>query len=203
MSSERSLADVAEQVQVVDASVPQTPESFDLEGWLQGVRPVRRSVKLLPNGHLVARLEQIVQQINDAGEDDNVDDLVDEFEQVKAKAHQGVWFTFEARSSEWVKKFRNDVSAQGNFKVRVDDQGLMKGDDDKINAVLDHQIAAQIVEPSGVTAEQIIRLRQVSNEHAKLVVCLAETNSSVVNSAEVMNRDFSARRSGNRTTEES
>ena len=204
MDEERSLADLPDQVRVVDATVPPTPENFDLESWIHGVRPTRRAVKLMQNGDLIAQMEQVVQQIDDAEPESDVDDLIDRYLELREQFGRGVWFTLEMRSGEWIRKFRNDTSAKLNLKLKIGRDGSMDGDQEKVDLVLAHQLAAQIVEPAGITADHVVTLRRSNaGEYAKLLGCLVDVNNMLSESAEVMGRDFSRRRSDNRATPES
>lgn len=195
---ERSLADVGPtSAGSVDTSpdLP-APKDFDMESFINGVRPTRRSIQLYPQAHLIARLEQIEAQILQAPAEANVDALIDEFEQVKAQFRDGVWFTVEKRSHDWITRFRLDAEKRLGFKRTKDDQG------DDVLTVKDavtislHQLAEQIVIPEHVSYEQIVKLREVNEgECNKLMACMIDANNQLAQQSQVVTRDFSERRS--------
>lgn len=187
---ERSLADVPD----VDSSPEVTPENFDLDGWLAGIRPTRRSVKLHAEGHLIARLEELAERIDAAPEGVDVDELIAEFERVRDQFNTGVWFTVEKRSSEWSKRFRKDLSKRHNLKPD-DNEG------DNIIATL-HQLAEQIVTPTGITYQHLRDMLDANEgELNKLILTMTNANTQLAESAGVLTRDFSERRSD--TTQDS
>lgn len=189
---ERSLAEINEapapvEPAIVDTTVEPTPENFDLDAWVEGVRPTRKSVKLYPSAHLVARMEELAVEIDNTPEDVNIDGLIDEFYQAKRQFHAGVWFTIEQRSSEWVQKFRKDMAKRHN----------LKDDEDKDAATISlYQMAEQIIQPQGVTYNHLRKL-QANNEGelAKLIGALQRVNQQLAETNGVMTRDFSERRS--------
>lgn len=192
MSEERSLADVSATVEVeddltVDSSVTPTPEDFDLDSWIEGVRPTRKSIKLFPHANLIARMEQIADQIDNAPPGEDVDELISEFEQAKAEFKTGVWFTIEQRSQEWVDNFRKRKAKD----LKITDEGS----DAALISI--YQMAEQIVQPADVTFNHL-RTLQKSNEgeFAKLVDTLQKTNQVLAEKNGVLDRDFSERRSG-------
>jgi hypothetical protein len=191
---EQSLADV----ETVDSTPHITPQDFSFEEFLNGVRPTRRSVLLYPHAELIARLDQIANQIDAAPEDRNVDDLIDEFERVKAQFHTGVWFTVEKRSSEWVEKFRVDTEKRlGMKRTRSDEDSEPELATRDLATISLHQLAEQIVTPSGVTVAQLQKLMDTNEgELNKLVFAMIEVNTKLAQAAEVLNKDFSRRRSG-------
>lgn len=189
-NEERSLGDVlpeSQEVKSVDTTVTPVPEDFDIDAWLSGVRPTRRSVKLYPQAHLVARLEQIAVEIDETPDGVNVDDLIDEFEQVKSQFREGVWFTVEARSQEWLDKIRKDLTKRLNLDPKKDSDVMI------INL---HILAEQIVSPAGWTYNRLKQLKAASEgEMAKLMDTCNKANSNLAESAGVLDRDFSVRRS--------
>lgn len=175
----------------VDVSPDVTPEDFDMNEWVAGVRPTRRSVRLFPNAHLIARMEDIARDIEAAAEDSNVDDLIDAYEQAKTDFLNGVTFTLEKRSSEWIENFRAELKARLKLKIDQDDSS----EKDVMTALL-HQLAEQIVTPSGVTPENLRSLYEANEgELNKLIVAMTTVNASLAQSAKVLDLDFSQRRS--------
>lgn len=183
---EASLSDASEAV--VEASEETlNAETFDLDAWLQGVRPAKRAVKLFGRADHLARLEEIAQTIGESPESDNVDDLIDEFEDLQRQVRDsGAWFVIEGRSDEWVEKFRRDWRKQHP-----------KGTDDALEYA---QIAAQLVSPRA-TADQLLQIADRAEPEAyKLKAAVTFANNQIVDAAEVLTTDFSSRRSAaNRT----
>lgn len=166
-----------------------TPADFDVDSWLAGVRRPRRAVVLYQRADLLARMDEIVAQIEALPDGDEVDALIDEYEELRDEFKQGRTFVVEGRSQEWVAEFR---------KRRLAAMGVRKGegDRDQKRAALLDQLAEQIVTPH-VTAEQLDRLEDVANgELMKLVVAMEFANQQVAESAGVLKLDFSSRRSG-------
>lgn len=183
---ERSLADVAE---VLDTSrdLP-APAGFDLDAWLAGVRPTRRSVRLFASAHLVAEMEQIAGRVDALPDGPEVDALIERFEAMQAEIRDGVWWTVEKRSSEWITKTRADAAKR---------YGLDEDTDEGRTALLLHQLAAQIVTPEGVTYAHLRGLLD-SNEGElnKLIVAMTMANNQIAEAAKVVGLDFSSRHSG-------
>lgn len=196
MSEERSLADLADnpvpeaETSLVDTTVTPVPEDFDLDAWLDGVRPQRRSVKLYPQADLVARMEEIADKIDNTPsyeESEELDALIDEFDQLKAQFKDGVWFTVEQRSTEWVENFRKRLAKTHNLK-----------DDPAKDAELisTYQIAEQIIQPQGVTFNHLRKLQAANEaEYVKLITATQLVNQMLAEKAGVLDRDFSGRRS--------
>lgn len=176
-----------QELAIADTSVQPTPENFDMDAWLQGVRPTRRSVKLYPKAHLIARMEELAVEIQDAPEDANVDDKIDEFDALKAQFNEGVWFTVEKRTQEWVEKFRKDVRKRLNLKPDKEED---------LAVVVSYQLVEQIIEPAGITFNQLRALRAANEgEFNKLVAAMTLCNEQLAEKASVLDADFSARRS--------
>lgn len=194
--SERSLGDV---VETVDTTPTITPKDFSFDDFLNGVRPTRRSVKLYARGDLIARMDEIVFAIESAPEDENVDGLIDEFEQAKADFQNGQWFTVEKRSSEWAEQFRLDTEKRlGLKRVKDGDDEPALSDRDAATVTL-HQLAQQIVTPTGVTYEQLRSLGDTNEgELSKLIYTMISVNRDLAQSAAVLTKDFSQRRSGSK-----
>ena len=201
---ERTLADppadwptMTDGVPIVDSSVAVTLENFDIDEWIAGIRPTRRSVKLHPDAHLIARMEEIADRIDLTPDDQDVDALIEEFEQARRQVNDGMWFTLEKRSSEWIKTFRLKMLEQ--LGAHLDPDLGEKVTREHRLAVTLHQIAAQCVAPAGLTYEQIRRLVEANEgEATKLVLALDNVNTVLAEQAGVMDRDFSERRSNGR-----
>lgn len=189
---ERSLADVDTSV---DVSPTVTPANFDIDAWAAGVHPTRRSVKLYPNAHLVARLDELSDRIDSTPEGENVDDLIDEFDALRTQFRDGIWFTVEKRSSEWVEAHRK--AATKRLGIKLDNDGDPT-EADNITLVL-HQIVDQLVAPAGVTYDHLRTMLSANEgELNKLVVTLNAVQRQLAENAGVLDRDFSARRSPSR-----
>lgn len=199
MSSDDTLATPA-AVETVDTTVAPTPEDFDFEAWLGGVRATRRSVKVYARADLVGRMEEVAATYRDdlpaaAKRKIEADVLAlrAEFEE------SGRWFTLEARSSEWVKDFRAETARR--LKLDVGDESADVADlsPEQVRAreaVTLEQVAAQTVVPSGVTSAMLARMQSVAEtEVSKLVVAMVMANSQQAQSAAVLTRDFSRSRS--------
>ena len=206
-ATERALSDAADPVEEralgdmpIDVSETPTPETFNVDEWIAGVRPTRRSVRIFARGDLIAAMEVIADRIREADDDADVDDLIDRFEALKAEFQSGLTVTVEKRSSDWERKFRKDFirDAKLSVKMRRDDSNDMDGPADERGRVVLHQLAAQIVSPT-FTYEQLTALEDANEgELAKLLRALNEVNRTVAEAQDVMTADFSRRRSGNR-----
>ncbi len=186
----------------VDASVATNPEDFDFPAWLEGVRPTRRGVRLYSRADVIARLEQVADEIDAAPEGAAVNALIDEAEALQDTWRAGVvWVVVEKRSTEWLDDFRERGAKR--LGVTLDGDGEC---DDKAKAqrLMFEQIAAQIVEPEGFTADHLERLYQANEgEVAKLMNVTRRVNSDLAESSSVVTRDFSQRRSTSPTTRRS
>lgn len=165
------------------------PEDFDVSAWLGGVRPTRRAVRLYGRADVLARMDEIVSLVNNLPDGEEVDALIDEFEELKTQYHDGRTFVVEGRSPEWVEHFQ---------RAALDAMGVKKGDGGRGQRVqvLLAQLADQIVIPQ-VTVEQLAKLNEANaGELNKLVVAMTFANNQLGESAEVLKVDFSQRRSG-------
>jgi len=197
-NTERSLADVSTEGPTGVDTTPHlpAPKDFDMAAFLEGVRPTRRSIKLYPHAHLVARLDELAAEIEQAPAGADVDDLIDEFEQVKGQFRAGVWFTVEKRSGDWIEHFRTQTEKQLGFKRTRNDDGQDVLKDSEATTISLHQLAKQIVVPTGVTYDQLRALADTNEgEASKLLRCMFNVNIDLAQGAEVLTRDFSARRS--------
>lgn len=199
-AEERSLADPPREEPSTerDASPALNLTNFDLDAWVLGVRPTRRSVKLYPQADLVARMEQLADQIDSTPKDVDVDDLLAEFERLRTQFRDGVWFTVERRSSEWEKHFRTTTAKR--LGMTLDKDGDPVGQDDTMTLVL-HQMVEQIIGPPGVTYAHLRSLYEANEgELTKLLNTWQNVQRNLAESAGVLKRDFSGRRSPERRT---
>lgn len=196
---ERSLGDVRaydpDEVSMAEVSdETNLPEGFDVDDWIKGVRPTQRAVKLHASGHLIARMEQVVATIEALPADADADDLIDEYETLKTEFNDGVWFVVEKRSKDWIDHFRRETGKR--LGIKNADKDLERWSKDDQTKVLMHQVAEQTVSPQ-VTARDLWALLAANEgELSKLIGTVRQVNEFVAESALVLNRDFSQRRSG-------
>src|SRR5699024_7371728 len=111
-------------------------------------------------------------------------ELVDEAEKLQATFREGVvWVVVEKRSTEWLDAFRE--AGAKRLGVDLDDNGEV-GDKAKARRLMFEQIAAQIVEPDGITADDLERLCNANEgEVAKVMTLTREVNNKLAESSEV------------------
>ena len=191
--SERSLGDAVE---------PElAPETFDVAAFAAGQRPGRRSVNVRTRLDLYPQLEELVERINAADPSANIDDLIDEFDAIKAKMQ--VRFVFEQRSPEWVREFYTQAARDMGIKTKNGTKDALRGKFTQEQAVelACRLIAAQCVEPAGVTHEAILELQRTDpTEVDRLSQAVADVNAQ---RSEALGLDFSQRRSTSRGTRRS
>lgn len=185
---------------IEDVTEAPSPEDFSWDDFLAGVRSQRRAVKIHPRADLVATMEEL------AGEYARLDDqgakaadkrtVAAKFETARAEFHDTArWFVVEARSSDWVKKFREAASKRHG--VTLPEEGERW--DEALQPVLLEQVAAQVLTPAGVTAEGLARLGEVAEgELNKLIAAVTIANSQIAGAAQVASPDFSLGRSASR-----
>ena len=172
----------------IDTSITPTVEDFDLDAWLNGARPVRRSITLYARGDLIGRLEELVGLIEQCDDDEQRQVFEDEAEKVQREfLASGQVFTVEGRSSEWVKAYREGCAKQLGLKLGVK-TGTVK--DERQYAL--RMLAEQVVVPSGMTYEKLERLSEIAEpEVMKLVTAQVAANTQAAASVGVASRDFS------------
>ena len=197
-TDERSLADEAPEPS--DVSEPAERGPLSVDEFLAGVRAVRRQVWLRPNLHLFADLERLVGEIEAAPDGADLDDLIDEYESIKARFEQSERWVVEQRSHERRRHVREQAAKAVGYTL-TEDGAAVVGDDvhqsmlDELSA---HEVADHVVEPEGVTGEQIRALHQASPGESNLLTSAIIRVNRVVDekvASEVL-RDFSSRRSG-------
>ena len=187
---ERSLADAAPSS---DDAV--TPETTDLFEWARGVRPVRKSTVIHNAGHLIARLEQLVNEI-EAAPEGKADELIDQFERLRDQVRSGTVVIMEQRSQEWVEEVHRKTLADLGVKPDAGAADLTDEQRLRLGAAL---VAAQIVEPEGFTADTLLALRESSPLEAdRLAELRQRVNATDPATDPVLDMDFSSRRSGRR-----
>lgn len=121
------------------------PEDFDFATFVEGARPARRRVTISTREDLIAEMERIVtliERAETAGE--SIDDLVGEYEQVRATYEAGRRpIIVEARSTEWLRKVEKDAKKRHKLDPNKPEDAA---------TIMLRQIAGQIVHPTnGVT----------------------------------------------------
>lgn len=178
----------------VDVSPDVDAEDFDFGAFLDGVRATRRAVKVYARADLVAQMDEVAGGYRDDLPAQAKKKILAEVTRLSEEFEaSGRWFVTEARSKEWIDDFR----AKTARRLGVDPADSVEADGDLTpeqrearKAVLLEQVAAQVVVPSGVTAEGLARLGQVNvGELNKIVTAMAYANSQ--SAAKGMARDFS------------
>ena len=177
----------------IDTSITPTVEDFDLDAWLNGARPVRRSIILYARGDLIGRLELLVDLIEKCEDDEQRQALEDEAEKIQRTfLVSGQVFTVEARSSEWVNAYRDQCVKQLGLKLGAK-TGTQK---DQAEYGL-RMLAEQVVVPSGMTYEKLKRLADIAEADVmRLITAQVAANTQAAASVGVVTRDFSQGRSG-------
>lgn len=197
-TDERSLADEAPEV-TTDA-VEVAPAEMTTEAVLSGARAMRLGLKMRPNLHLFADLQRMVDAIEsalDAGED--ADDLIDEYDKTKADYLRHEWWVIEQRTAERRTLVRREAAKALGYVL--DELDRVEGDDDdrtKRSEVESHVMADHVVEPAGVTADDMHALHASSpGEFARLEETVVQVQRTLSDEgAQSVLRDFSSRRSG-------
>ena len=177
----------------IDTSITPTVEDFDLDAWLNGARPVRRSITLYARGDLYGRIKDELLPRLEQCNDSERPALEAEAETVEAEymASSQV-FTVEARSSEWVKAYREGCAKQLGLKL-----GAKTGTQKDERQYAMRMLAEQIVVPSGMTYEKLERLSEIAEpEVMKLITAQVAANTEAAVGVGVVTRDFSQGRSG-------
>ena len=132
-----------------------------------------------------------------------MDDLIDEYEAAKAEYLSSEWWVVEQRTPERRREVRRDAAKELGVELYPDGEAVIEDDPDqsRASAVEARVILDHIVEPSGVTFEQIDALYKASpGEWTKIEAAIVRVQRVIDDEAEQgVLRDFSSRRSG-RTT---
>ena len=188
------------------ASVDTTPEAkvedFDVADFLAGVRAFREAVLIYRGGDLIPRMRALAGRIEAAPEGTNVDSLIDDFEALRREYEDGgTWWEVQARSTDWIVDFRVRAADRHGLTLTKDEaQDITALDYDIRERILFEQLAAQVVVPTGVTAEALRQMADAGaeGEVRKLMTAMAFVNSKESQSSGIFRADFSPRRSGNR-----
>ena len=163
MSNDESLGDKQDATDALDEYIDDestlpAPEDYDFAAMVAGVRPTRARVRIRPASHLLARLEELAEQVDALPADDDLpDDLADEWEQTKAAYDRTFVVVVEGRSSDWVKEFAREAKSRG---INPQRKGLSdEARFEQTKKLMMAQLAAQVVHPTqGVTEESVAAL---------------------------------------------
>ena len=195
MSEERSIADKPE----LDDTAEVERADLTVDEFLSGVRAQRRAVKIRPYLHVLADLQRIPDIIDAAPEGENVDDLIDEYYAAAALYETSVWWVVEQRTPERRREVRRSAAKRLGIELHDDGENVRDDDPDQTNAAAleAHVIADHVVQPEGVTAEQVRALYESSpGEYTKLDHAVARVMRVLdEETAQGVLRDFSSRRS--------
>lgn len=137
------------------------PKTFDLAAWIDGVQPVTHAVRLYARGDLLSDLDLVKAQIENAkvGRDYGTVKVLREQagEIVEALEATALDIVVEGWSQSRVEAFQKPLKEQG-----LSDEG-----------VIVRQTVAQVVEPSGFTAELFESLMERIYPQAMQVVAAA------------------------------
>ena len=195
MSEERSIAEKA----TTEDSVAAERGPLSVDEFLSGVRAQRRSVRIRPNLHVLADMQRLVDEIDDSPEGADVDDLIDEYESARAVFEASERWVVEQRTPERRKHVRRQAAKVLGIDLREDGE-TVEGDDfdqSKAAQLEAHVIADHVVEPEGVTAEQVTALYEATpGEFQKIDFAIVQVMRVLdEDSAAGVLRDFSSRRS--------
>ena len=199
--SERSLGDTPEPEQDEPTLDPAT---YDVAEYAGGIRPGRRRVTIQPRPDLYPDLQRLIEQINEAPEDADVDDLIDEFERLRSLMR--VEWVVERRSAEWTVEFYRQAAEDMGVAMKNGAHDVARGDftEDHAAEVGMRCILAQTVETSDGrdwTLDDMRRLHEVAPEQVDVLAdAVAKVNAG---HAEALTLDFSRRRSTSRGTRRS
>jgi hypothetical protein len=153
--AEQSIAEDVTEIDDDEATDDRPdPKTFDVGAMVAGVRATRMRVQVQPNAHLLTRLQELAEEIDSYASDDDVpDELIEEWVETRADFDHVDTYVIEARSSDWIKNHAREAKAAG-----INPQRKGMSDAEKIEhtrRLALSQIAAQIVEPEGVTEADV------------------------------------------------
>lgn len=152
-----------------DEAPPDTSAAdFDLEAWIKGVQPVEHSVRIYARGSLLAELDQVKIDLDNAKVAKNyarVKELGDRAAEIIAALEESA---LTVRVVAWSQD-RMDA-----FISPLKEAGM--SDEDRVI----EQVAAQVVEPAGFTADQYrILLERVRPQAETIAGAVLSANSRV------------------------
>ena len=164
MSNQDAAIDEPTAKPVADPAVGD-PKSFDLAGWIAGVRPVRRRVPVYGRGDLQAPIDELSAR-EALATGDRQKTLRQQLEALTDELQESVVvFEIEGRTSTWLAQFHADLK----------DAGVTDPTEASIR-----QLAAQIVTPQ-VTYEDLRALADVRDQEVmRLMSAAGQANSQPV-----------------------
>ena len=161
------------------------PAEFDLDGLVRGSRGVTVRVEVQPNGILLADVQDLAARI-----DAYPTALVEEYVALREQLDHTDVYVVEGRNSDWLKAFTKQM--QERLGGDAEDESLSEEQRAAIVKKVGYaQIAAQIVQPEGVTAADVEALyERCETEADKLWRAMRRANSEPV---KALMPDFSAR----------
>lgn len=199
MTEELSIADVQTDAGAERSlgDVQQDAATFDMGAWAEGVRPVRRAVRVfLANDddalNVAVELEKLADRIDRLPDGPEVDALIDEAVALQ-EIGRGQWVVVEAHSQE---------RRQADEKRIIEDLGLdTKSEDTKVrdgSVLMAHMAAEQVVEPK-MSGDDMLALAAARWPEAyKIIQLCSDVNTEAMGDAAVLRVDFTRRRSGRR-----
>lgn len=187
---------------IVDTSPDIDAATFDLAGFIGGVRPTRRTVALYGRADLVGAMDEAANRYDHAQDDDEAERCLSIYEQAKAAFLASVThWTVEKRSSEWIADRWEQYAKAHSIPL---DDGETKDLKARLRLLTD-QLAGQVVEVKDhagntvardVTADDLRALYDANEgEFNKLLYAMTDANASFAQSARVLTRDFSRKSS--------
>ena len=202
------LYEDAPTVDIEDTSPDVQPEDFDPAAFLKGVRSQRRAVKIFTRPDLLAELEHVVNELDSlpaaAQNGKAAAELRKKGAQLQADfIGSGVWWELEERSEDWIERTQEQavadlgVDVEINHNAPLGDQGIPGN---VVRRIMIRQLQGQVVTPSGVTVDMLEEMYQrIPTEVFKLFTAMAVVNASQAQRSGLLTRDFSQRRSDNRS----
>lgn len=150
--------------EVEDITEDVTPEDFDFDAFVAGVRPGRRAVRITMRADLVADIDKIAVEAESV-EDSNGDEMWELYERLQ-ETKQQIWdsqrtFVVEGRSDH-----RRRQVVKKMEKLGFEKPGKKASDDeqrDYYHEVALHCLADGIVTPSNVTVDGLRKLYEISS----------------------------------------
>ena len=188
---------------VVDVDVVKDAASFNVGAWIDGVRPLRRAVRVILGNDVDAlvELQKVSDELSRMQDDDpDVDDLIDRAVELQ-EIMRGQWVVVEARGPEWVRA--NGLRLMERLGIEKPDPEKLDGQSDEDvrklvesnRVLLAHMCAAQIVEPR-LSGDDLVKLDTARrSEMDKIIQVVASINSVGAAGDPVMSVDFSRLRS--------
>jgi len=181
-------SDLTEGIRDVTPDDALSEEKFDFAAFVAGAKPTRRAVTLYARGDLKAQLDRVAEELTlaeKAGDTKRAAQLRKDGKQVVDEMSAPgavIDVVIEGRSDDWL--------------TRTGDALEKDGVTDEAEKVL-RRVAAQVVEPEGVTYELLEQFRQVSEPQVrKVVVAATLANSQPVDVSADFLRASSAKTSG-------